>query len=117
MAEKGLIKMNLFKKKVKVNEKQSFDTYFMTFPSNPQVAISTRFTDEVKLDIATSQLDFPLSITLDENHYFLTKEKYTTEQGLEKVKVVCVITDFENIEHLELEKYSLEKYLEEQTQE
>lgn len=117
MAETKLTKsrvMHLFKKKVKLDDNKSFDTFFMTFPENPQVAISTRLSDEVKLDLHSEKLDFPMAITLEENHYFLTKEKYETEEGLEKVKVICVITNYSKVEHLELEKYSLDKYLEEQ---
>ena len=78
MAE--LITMNLFQKQIDNEEGKKFDTYFMAFP-NHKVTISTKLSNDVKAKLQLSGVKFPMSITLKDEDYFITKEEYEQLYG------------------------------------
>ena len=105
-----LITMNLFQKQNEVEGGKKYDTYFMAFP-NHKVTISTKLSNDVKAKLQLSGVKFPMSITLKDEDYFITKEEYQDSEGLTKIKTVCVLTDYESVEKLEFEKVTLDDYL------
>lgn len=105
-----LTTMHLFKKTIETEGGKSYDTYFMAFPSH-KVTISTKLSNDVKAKLQLSGIKFPMAITLDTTHYFITKEEYEDKDGLTQIKSVCVLTDYEKVEKLEFEKTTLEDYL------
>lgn len=121
----GLIKMNVFRKEIKVtkqNEKgklveQKFDTYFGKLTTEcakelecSEDAISVRLSNAVKDEIIASGINFPLELSLDENDYFLTEEEYETPEGITLEKTICVITHYQEIANASIEKKSLKDF-------
>lgn len=121
-----LIKMNIFRKEIKVkktNDKgreieQKFDTYFGKL--TPQCAkelncsedaISIRLSSNCKDKIVDSGFNFPLELTLSENDYFLTEEEYENENGIRLEKTICVIVNYESISNAVLPKKTLSEFL------
>ncbi len=98
-------KLNLFKKTIKMEDGSKFDTYFMTNEDGD--SIKTHLTDTAKADILKSGINFPMSVILDDENYFITTDTYTNPNG-EKVKVpTVVITSFTKIEKANLEKRTI----------
>ncbi len=108
--------MNLFQKQVEKKEGGKYDTYFMAFP-NHNVTISTKLSNDVKAKLQLSGIKFPMTISLSPEDYFITKEEYTDKDGVERIKSVCVITNYQTVEKLEMVSTSLDDYLQQQIDE
>ena len=98
----------LFKKTMKGEDNKSWDTYFMTNKDGQN--ITARLTDNAKADIVKSGIDFPLQITVGDNDYFITTEKYTNNDGVEKKFAVCVLQGITKIEKADVKKKTLTDY-------
>lgn len=101
-------KLNLFRKTMKGENDKKWYTYFAMNDQN--ISIKVNLTDDAKTQILKSGIDFPLSITIDDNDYFITTDTYTNNDGVKQKVAVCVITSFTKIEKANLDKKTLGDY-------
>lgn len=95
----------LFKKIMKKEDKK-WDTFFATSLDNNH-SITVTLTETAKAQILTSGIDFPMQVTISDEDYFITNEKYENENGIEVFSNRCVIQSFSKIEKADIKKKTL----------
>ena len=98
----------LFKKNIKKEDGTSFDTYFATNPEG--ISINVRLTDNAKIDVVRSGINFPIEVDIDDENYFIKSETKTDNNGVKFKVATCVILSLPTIRKANLEKYTLQDY-------
>lgn len=98
-------KLYLFRKHNK-KEAKEWDSYFATTTDNSK-SITVGLTNDAKTEILRSGIDFPLAITINEDCYFITDDKYEDANGISLSSPRLVIQSFVKIEKADVKKKTL----------